>query len=80
MFKINMYRYIDTTSGLGFVIYARTLETAEKIKEAINNAYGYKLRKRRLFFIKHMLTDAPPYEVEMAQFDGIDEAIEYRTQ
>ena len=80
MFKINMYRYIDTTSGLGFVIYVRTLETAEKIKDAINNAYGYKLRKRRLFFIKHMLTDIPPYELEMAQFDGIDEVIEHRNQ
>ena len=73
MFKINRYNYVDTTSKLRFAIYARTLETAEKIAEGINSLCEYKIRKRKIFFIKPMFTDIPPYELEQAQFECVED-------
>ena len=71
MFKINRYRYIDKDSGLSFVIYARHIDTAYKIVELVNNTYGYKLHKKRMFFVKQIYVDVPPYELEQMQLDSL---------
>ena len=73
MFKINRYRYVDTSSKVKFVIYARKLETAEQIAEAVNSLSVYKIRKKIFFFVKQIYTDIPPYELECMQLDSVEE-------
>ncbi len=72
MFKINRYRYIDTTSKVKFDIFARELETAEKIAEEVNKLSKYKIRKQKIFFAKQIYTDYPPYELEQMQMDSVE--------
>lgn len=73
MFAINRYRYIDTITGAPFDIFARKLEFAEELVGRINCMPQFKLRRKKLFFAKKMLTDMPPYELEQAQKDCVEE-------
>lgn len=73
LFRITRYRYIDTTSGAVFDIFGRTYEFAHELAERINCLSQYKLREKRLFFKKKMWTDLPPYELEQAQVECVEE-------
>lgn len=72
MFRINRYRYVDTTNKVKFDIFARKLETAEKIAEEVNKVSKYKIRKQKIFFVKQMYTNYPPHELEQMQIDSVE--------
>jgi len=75
-YKINRYHYIDRKVGIRFVIYARKDEFADELSKRISKVFSYNLRRTRIFFKKEVYTEIPPYELELAQEEYVDEVEE----
>lgn len=71
MFHINRYRYIG--KGVRYEIFARTADFADKLISRINAITDYKLRRKWFGFCTSFMTDTPPYDIEQAQDEGIEE-------
>ena len=72
MFKINRYHYIDKKCRIKFEIFARKDEFADSLISMINELGIYQLRRTKIFFKKEVYVDIPPYELEQAQLDYIE--------
>lgn len=72
MFTINKYKYVDINTRNKFEIYSRTLEFADELVNKINMYTVFKLRPAKRSFLKHMMTDIPPYEIEQEQLKTIE--------
>lgn len=73
VFEIYEFKFIDKTTKMGAVIYARTEETAMKIISLFNEKIDtYYWEKRRFRFKKLVYTSIPPYELEQEQFDCVN--------
>ena len=76
LYHTKHFRYLShnkETKGIGFSVYARTREFADKLVERINKALDYNLKPKRFGFCKTFYTDTPPYELEQAQLEGVEE-------
>jgi len=65
-FPINRYRYIGR-GGVRYEVFARTPTFADNLIARLNKISDYKLRRKIFFFATKMVTDTPPYEVELEQ-------------
>ena len=72
MFKIYEFRYRDKKSGLGFVFYARKEQFADALADKITALGMYNLRRKIIGYKKIGYTEIPPYELEQAQEEYID--------
>ena len=72
-YRTNKYTYIDVLSKGKFDIFSRTLEFAESLVNRLNNIGFQKLRRKRLGFCKKVLVTIPPYELEQAQLECVEE-------
>lgn len=72
MFKIYRYHYIDTKVKVKFEIFARKDEFADQIAERITKIGVYTLRRTKIFFKKEVYVEIPPYELELAQLDYVE--------
>lgn len=72
MFKINRYKYIDIDTRNKFEVYSRTQEFADKLIERVNKCTVFNLRPAKIFFCKKMITEKPPYSIELEQLQTIE--------
>ena len=71
MFHINRYRYIG--KGVRYEVFARNAEFADSLIARVNKITNYKLRRKWFGFCKQFMTETPPYEIETAQLQGVEE-------
>ena len=71
-FRINRYHYIDKKHRIKFEIFARKDEYAEQLANMISGIGIYNLKRTKLFFKKEVYVNTPPYELEQAQLDYIE--------
>ena len=72
-FNIYEFRFVDKSTRMKAVIYARTQETAMKIISIWNDSQDiYHWVKPRFHFIKKMITSIPPYELENEQLEFVE--------
>lgn len=78
-FDIFEFNYYDKETGQGFIVYARSEETANKIIEIVNdqNIYYFVKPKFKRFKVP-CKTDIPPCELETEQFDTATKQMEQR--
>ncbi len=72
MFNIYRFLYISRGTHLKHVIFARNVEFADKLAKRITDLGVFNLRRARIGFCKLMVTDTPPYELEMEQLATIE--------
>ena len=72
MFKIFRYHYIDRKVKVKFEIFARKDEFADQVAERISKIGVYTLRRTKIFFKKEVYVEIPPYELELAQLDYVE--------
>lgn len=76
MFEFNYY---DKETGQGYVVYARTEETANKIIDIVNDQNVYYFVKPRFKKFKApFLTEIPPYELETEQLEIVTKQRDHR--
>lgn len=82
MYHTYVFRYKghgELGHGIRFEIYARKKEFAKKIVERVNKVTHYNLKPILFGHKKDWYCDTPPYELEQAQEEGIEE-LERRAQ
>ena len=80
MFKINRYLYIDKNVRQKWEIFARKEEFADQLANRITALGVYNLRRVKIGFCKPVLVEIPPYELEQAQEDYVEECESKKTQ
>ena len=78
-FTINEYKYKDKNTGFHFIFYSRTMQFANELAKRITNLGLFDLVPLKFKFCKNVVTDIPPYEIEIEQQRTIQEW-ERRTQ
>ena len=73
MFHINRYIYIDKKVRIKWEIFARDVALADQLAERITSLGVYNLRRVKIGFCKKVLTEMPPYELEQAQIEYVEE-------
>lgn len=76
LYHTKHFRYLSRnkeTKGIGFSVYARTREFADKLVERMNKVTDYNFKPKRFGFCKPYYTDMPPYELEQAQEEGMED-------
>lgn len=71
MFAINRYIYVDKKKRVKFEVFARKVEFANALIERVNKLGSYFLKPKRFFFMKQVLVECPPYELETMQDDYV---------
>ena len=79
-YKIYRYHYIDRKCSTKFEIFARKDELADELARRISALGIYTLRRTRIFFKKEVYVKIPPYELEQAQIEYIEEMEKKKTQ
>ena len=72
-YRINRYHYIDKKVGIKFEIFARKDEFADEIADRISKIGVYSLRRTKIFYRKQVFVETPPYELEVAQLEYVEE-------
>ena len=74
MYHINRYTYVGYNEGakIKFEVFARTQEFADNLIERLNKVGDYKLKRKRFFFMKPLMTPNEPYIVEKAQLEVVE--------
>ena len=73
LYRINRYHYIDKKVQIKFEIFARKVELADELAKRISIACKYNLRRKKLFFSKEVYAEIPPYELEQAQLEYVED-------
>ena len=73
MFKIYKCHYIDKKAHIKWEIFGRTTEFTDGLAKRISNIGVYSLRRTRIGFCKPVYTEYPPYELEQAQVEYVDD-------
>ena len=73
MFKIYKCHYIDKKVRIKWEIFGRTIEFTDKLANRITALGVYKLRRAKIGFCKLVLTEWPPYELERAQEEYVED-------
>ena len=73
MFKIYKCHYIDKKAHIKWEIFGRTTEFTDGLAKRISNLGVYSLRRTRIGFCKPVYTEYPPYELEQAQVEYVDD-------
>ena len=81
-YNIFRFRYIDKKARVGFVVYAREEETADKIISIVNkkNVFFFTKPKIKWRFKKAKICTKPPYEIEQEQFEVAESQYEIRSR
>lgn len=79
-YNILVFRFVDKKSRCRFEVYARTLETAQKIIDIENtNNDVFKWSKKKIGFIKKAVSNIPPYDLELQQIETASKRLKNRT-
>ena len=73
MFKIYRCHYIDKKAHIKWEIFGRTTEFTDGLAKRISNLGIYSLRRTRIGFYKPVYTEWPPYELEQAQEEYVED-------
>ena len=73
MFKIFRFVYIDRNARIKWEIFARNVSLADQLASRITNLGIHSLKRKRIGFCKPVLTEWPPYELEQAQVEYVEE-------
>ena len=73
MFKIYRCHYIDKKAHIKWEIFGRTIEFTDGLAKRISNLGIYNLRRTRIGFCKPVYTEWPPYELELAQEEYVED-------
>ena len=71
MYYINKYTYVDTKKKFKFEVYSRTVEFADNLVEKVNKLGMFNSRKKKIRFCIPMVTEDPPYQIELEQYEAI---------
>ena len=80
MFKIFRCIYVDKKVRTKWEIFGRTTEFTDGLAERISKLGIYDLRRARIGFCKLVLTEWPPYELEQAQEEYVEDMENKKTQ
>ena len=73
MFKIYRCIYIDKKVRIKWEIFGRTVEFTDGLAQRISNLGIYSLRRAKIGFCKPVYTEWPPYELEQAQEEYVED-------
>ena len=80
MFKIYKCHYIDKKVRIKWEIFGRTTEFTDGLAKRISNLGIYNLRRTRIGFCKPVYTEWPPYELEQAQEEYVEDMEQIQRQ
>lgn len=72
MFKIYKCIYVDKKAHIKWEIFGRTTEFTDGLAKRISNLGIYNLRRTKIGFCKLVYTEYPPYELEQAQEEYVE--------
>ncbi len=73
MFKIYRCIYVDKKVHIKWEIFGRSVVFTDKLADRISSLGIYSLRRARIGFCKLVYTEWPPYELEQAQEEYVEE-------
>ena len=73
MFKVYKCIYVDKKSRIKLEIFGRTIEFTDELAKRVSNLGLYNLRRAKMGFCKLVYTEWPPYELEQAQEEYLEE-------
>lgn len=73
MFKIYRCYYIDKKAHIKWEIFGRTTAFTDSLAQRITNLGIHHLKRKRIGFCKLVYTEWPPYELEQAQDEYVEE-------
>ena len=73
MFKIYRCHYKDKKSRIKWEIFGRTTEFTDGLAKRISDLGVYTLRRTKIGFCRLVYTELPPYELEQAQEEYVED-------
>ena len=73
MFKIYRFLYIDRRVRLKWEIFARNEKLADELASRISKLGIYNLKKVKIGFRKLVYVEIPPYELEQAEIEYVED-------